>query len=87
MTKKKQEFMNYTYPDLRDELYLRRNIVWSLDLQAEKPYRGIIPDIDNRWKKEKNAIKLSLKKNWPLDSRQEKKTKCSKIFFEKELAP
>lgn len=67
MKKKKQEFMNYTYPDLRDELFLRRNIVWRLDSPAEKPFRDIIPSVDKRWKKDQNAIIFSLKKNWPLE--------------------
>jgi hypothetical protein len=64
MKKKKQEFMNYTYPNLRDELYLRQYIVWSLDLKFEKPYKHSIPTFDKRWKKLKNAVKFCLKDNW-----------------------
>jgi hypothetical protein len=70
MRKRNQEFANWRLPGLRDQLFLRRKLVWVLDIEGEKSLRTKIPQVDNRWKKVKDtpAIQFDLRKNWGNES-------------------
>ena len=68
MGKRNQNFGNLKLPGLRDQLFLRRKLVWILEnkIDGEKKLRKQILQVDNRWKKVgvTEAIQFDLRKNW-----------------------
>jgi hypothetical protein len=65
MKRKHQNFTNPKLPTLRDEIWLRRKVVWILEGKRQASLKNRILQDDARWKQlGKTAIKFDLRSNW-----------------------